>query len=1563
MKQKNRHLFHLKKGTENLFELKTRKKLRAMMLVISIACMTVGTFAQPIENIDMFEQLKNWHTLGWGDASLVEYSQFWTTEGNFSLKFHNTSVGQNWTAYETDFQSELSPAQVTMDIRNASNRSYVLKVEVVNAGGISRVLGSPLTMAANTTYNNYTFPNSGGISKIRIIQDQYGSNNVVTYIDNIRFTTSTTTVWDNCEFETSTDHYSWYVANDAATGNSGTYSTTIVSNNTEFSSAASMIMEWDASAHATTKAELKTNNATEDLTGYDVLLVDVYRPETTDKNVKIKGWLWSTSSFTAAGGDDGVGIDVADQWTTIAISLNDTVSTITQIVFIVQNTTGDNATGTLYFDNLRAISTSIPPNEEIIYPSTMGGEVHMMNDFDDAQKLIRNNFYGEVQAVADGDGTLTAVSVINEGRSAVKLDYDVTPSNCNWGVVYHNNLNMNSQKDKLVLYMKGDDNTTYPDTVKLEIYDNNNNKAICWLQDINTTWQQWVVSFDPNKLKVIDPLIDMANITKISVVIPKDAKSGTGILYIDDMIFVDDLGTSITEPDNFRPEYDASETLYGDNKDEPLIWNTFSASNSTIDLSSFEGLNNDGIIYDYDVTGGWATIRTKVPQGTNPDINPLAFYLKPDRDGQVEMKLVDTDGTYFQKTLGLGFYDEWMRVVVSLDDMEFGGYLRGDDEQFGVLDSIEIGFSEGNNSALWFDEIGLATANTLSSFAPHNDPHSEDAGISTAARRALSMDAEDPLVIEYLKQLQDPVTGLVRSKANENVAQTFNNALVAMAFILKGHTAEAHAILDFYANATDITNNDVRKQNFYCNGQARGFYQQVELETLCDSTWDETHTHGTNPRWMGDNAWLLLAYKFYERQYGKEKYADITSLLLDYLRSLYRDNTFVYYKQDPSWQYTGGYLLDGWRYGDTYEPNDTNDFVDGKEVHPGGVSGHHEGNIDAWAAMRLCGVDVDVLDNIKAWIDNELTTKGEDKDYPLDLYTWRALAMGDEDPEKAALLDIPEYDFRYRKTVEFNGKTVTGLYSDPDIFTDNIWSDGFGHIICAYLSYGDRQRGYFYANELDKMLIYDTVNGVPVKSLPYAANSKGKYPWVDITEGFSSASAWYIFAKNSFNPFSSFSLYMDVPYYAEENTNYSGAACAKMMLDYVRVSDDTTQTMLQNYGTSYNWPGWYGCNDNTTQNDFLDPRGMYKALNEYERDEDYNYAYLRRDTRDEAYKDLCYWMSHEISNVPSDKNQMPSTVPTGGNYDNWVVVNGFQSNVNPELANFMVYGFYVKDPQVDGIGQDMYIQASVFGDNYFKPINISGDYWNGKYVTVDEPPVGSTNNITVQATLASAETPITNEKRFVAAEQGLKNYQLMNDKRVSGSMNGAVRGRIYFVDLDGETNDYYIVSFEKSGGVIASVTIRKSDGALKEVTFLDSPDMTYYDRIPGTRVHKSAEASLLNPFYPDATTMKLVYNGKDIIDEDEVTVIEKDNVKDIFTVMPNPANSYTRISYSLKQEGLVNISIYNISGKMVKVLLNSKQKSGEHIQQIDLSDLENGVYYLRLNKNENNNTAKIIIMR
>jgi hypothetical protein len=522
--------------------------------------------------------------------------------------------------------------------------------------------------------------------------------------------------------------------------------------------------------------------------------------------------------------------------------------------------------------------------------------------------------------------------------------------------------------------------------------------------------------------------------------------------------------------------------LLSGNWDNRLSWTSQTDVNCTVTVGDLpSGQNGNGLSVQYTLrpAGGWIIIRHSM--SANVSVNPITFLIKASSTDNLELKFTDADGSVFGRKFSLtGKYADWGRATIYRSNVS---WWWGGDTTFGTPVNFEIAVSGTGSGTILLDEIGVGTEGLPATFSPAGqvlDPKRELAGTGFDQRRAVAPIPEDTLALEWLKVMQDNSSAdkrLLSSQEGDDEAQTFNNSLAAMAFMLDGERERAERILGFYAAHTVRDNADLTLQNFFYLGEARGFYQHVSISNY--------HDKGNSAdRWMGDMAWLLLAYQMYARQFDAVKYAEVQGLIRDLLVSYYKPAT------------TGGYIQHGWRNGDRYQHEAT---------------GHHEGNIDCYAVLRLCGKD-SMAANVKAWLDAALLSA---VDLPLDLYSWRVLAFG---ASTAPLLNIPEYDFRYRKILNVSGTPVMGFYHSADYDINNFWLDGTGHMSCAFQACGLLERGWFYGNQYDQLLISKTLFGKPTRSLPYTLNRSGGFAWVDTTKGFTSTTAWYILAKHGFNP-------------------------------------------------------------------------------------------------------------------------------------------------------------------------------------------------------------------------------------------------------------------------------------------------------------------------------------------------------------------------------------------------------------------------------------------------------------
>jgi len=78
---------------------------------------------------------------------------------------------------------------------------------------------------------------------------------------------------------------------------------------------------------------------------------------------------------------------------------------------------------------------------------------------------------------------------------------------------------------------------------------------------------------------------------------------------------------------------------------------------------------------------------------------------------------------------------------------------------------------------------------------------------------------------------------------------------------------------------------------------------------------------------------------------------------------------------------------------------------------------------------------------------------------------------------------------------------------------------------------------------------------------------------------------------------------------------------------------------------------------------------------------------------------------------------------------------------------------------------------------------------------------------------------------------------------------------------------------------------------------------------------------------------------------------------------PNPSNPVSKIDYQIPYAGMVNITIYDATGKAVKVLIDGYQTADFHTVTFDGTNLSSGIYFYRINgRTENLQFAKTMKM-
>lgn len=325
-------------------------------------------------------------------------------------------------------------------------------------------------------------------------------------------------------------------------------------------------------------------------------------------------------------------------------------------------------------------------------------------------------------------------------------------------------------------------------------------------------------------------------------------------------------------------------------------------------------------------------------------------------------------------------------------------------------------------------------------------------------------------VFNWFNNQQLP-NGTLESVENGNIVSLYDNALAAMVFMLNGDFLKAERIFDFFARR-------INSELLIGNG---GFSQFRDRNGV-----PKYH------RWMGDNAWLLIALNNYKSMTGNATYDLLASEIGNWLIKL----------QDADGGLFAGYSAD-------------NSLLNYKVT---------EGNIDAFNAISgytsfhsqllkfLENNRWDNADNnLVAWPDNSAYL------YALDCQSW-SYCIFKEYPV-SALLSAKR--FLTIKTATINNVQVNGYDIDED--RDAVFVEGTGQMALAFKVAGLIQESDYYLSEMEKILFRSSVFENSY-GFPYATNIGTSYGSGALWSGADtniavSGGAWYLFAKYGFNPF------------------------------------------------------------------------------------------------------------------------------------------------------------------------------------------------------------------------------------------------------------------------------------------------------------------------------------------------------------------------------------------------------------------------------------------------------------
>lgn len=102
----------------------------------------------------------------------------------------------------------------------------------------------------------------------------------------------------------------------------------------------------------------------------------------------------------------------------------------------------------------------------------------------------------------------------------------------------------------------------------------------------------------------------------------------------------------------------------------------------------------------------------------------------------------------------------------------------------------------------------------------------------------------------------------------------------------------------------------------------------------------------------------------------------------------------------------------------------------------------------------------------------------------------------------------------------------------------------------------------------------------------------------------------------------------------------------------------------------------------------------------------------------------------------------------------------------------------------------------------------------------------------------------------------------------------------------------------------------------------------------------------------------ILFNAMDI--DDPIAIPESYSSLSCY---PNPFNAQTTISFSLAEQSNVEISIYDITGRLIEIVANEHYAAGKHSISWHAGNYSSGIYFARLNSNDGRSINKMILLK
>ena len=197
--------------------------------------------------------------------------------------------------------------------------------------------------------------------------------------------------------------------------------------------------------------------------------------------------------------------------------------------------------------------------------------------------------------------------------------------------------------------------------------------------------------------------------------------------------------------------------------------------------------------------------------------------------------------------------------------------------------------------------------------------------------------------------------------------------------------------------------------------------------------------------------------------------------------------------------------------------------------------------------------------------------------------------------------------------------------------------------------------------------------------------------------------------------------------------------------------------------------------------------------------------------------------------------------------------------------------------------------------------------------------------------------------------------------RLAGGANGTAAGtevyaKIYSINTDPNSTELFTYEGESNPKVVTAANLNTNLILALQAPVNLTANTTYLAVVgsygPGMVVANAGTSEEQTTFFLDMTDDTWYFQtGTPYVrlNFDPSAGIEETN-EDVFaaSVYPNPTSNSTSVNFTLNSASEVNVTVSDITGKVVEVLMNETSVSGEQKISFDASSYANGAYYVTI---------------